>query len=249
MPITFIALGIEPNGFDSSVASFAENISFNHAGLDLVDDGGRRSQIRNGFAHFSGEPAERTPGQVSINERRRFVILDGQPGPNQWEVLYIANDFSRRDTESVRAIIDAVSPSGDGGNSTPAPDLSMLDSDDDGLNDAFELSHGLDPEDASDRDGDADGDGLSNIQEFLAGTSPSDPESRLTITDVRASDAEIGLRWESVPGVTYQVEAAENLDAEVWDIAMNVVAEGERAEAVLDRDSRQFFRVRVVDPD
>jgi pectate lyase len=47
-----------------------------------------------------------------------------------------------------------------------------VDSDGDGLPDAWETTHGLDPRDASDGAKDADGDGYTNLEEFLNGTNP-----------------------------------------------------------------------------
>ena len=52
--------------------------------------------------------------------------------------------------------------------------------------------------------GDSDGDGMTNLQEFLAGTNPTDAASRLTATLSRPSAAApFTLAWPSVPGKTY----------------------------------------------
>ncbi|MDD2762467.1 MAG: Ig-like domain-containing protein [Opitutaceae bacterium] len=48
----------------------------------------------------------------------------------------------------------------------------FADADQDGLDDAWESAHGLDPA-VNDRDGDLDGDGLSNLREWLLGTQPN----------------------------------------------------------------------------
>ena len=51
------------------------------------------------------------------------------------------------------------------------------DADRDGMNDAWELEHGLNPNDPSDAQADADADGFKNIEEFVGKTDPNDPES------------------------------------------------------------------------
>ncbi len=106
-------MSIEPTGFDSSVQSFASNIGFDLSGLDLTVEGDNRTNIRNGFAHYSGEDPSRTPGQVSTSNRRRFAILDGRT------LLYSNNNFFSGDTAEVMAAIDSVTTSGPVG---PNPD-------------------------------------------------------------------------------------------------------------------------------
>ena len=54
--------------------------------------------------------------------------------------------------------------------SEPAP----VDSDSDGMPDAWEKTRGLRPTDASDAAKDRDGDGYTNIEEFLNGTDPNE---------------------------------------------------------------------------
>jgi len=48
-----------------------------------------------------------------------------------------------------------------------------LDSDDDGIPDAWETSYGLNPNDPSDANEDLDGDGFTNLQEYQNGTDPN----------------------------------------------------------------------------
>ncbi|MXZ00874.1 polysaccharide lyase, partial [Candidatus Poribacteria bacterium] len=52
----------------------------------------------------------------------------------------------------------------------PAP----LDSDSDGMPDAWEKQYRFDPQDASNAAKDEDGDGYTNIEEYLNGTDPTE---------------------------------------------------------------------------
>jgi len=53
----------------------------------------------------------------------------------------------------------------------------VLDADGDGLPDAWENLHGLNPKDPADAEADADGDGFTNLEEFQAKTDPKDRAS------------------------------------------------------------------------
>ncbi len=71
-----------------------------------------------------------------------------------------------------------------------APDNPVFaDTDRDGMDDAWELAHGLDSQ-RDDRKGDLDGDGVPNIREFLLGT---DPRSADSDGDSLADGAELEL--------------------------------------------------------
>ncbi len=52
----------------------------------------------------------------------------------------------------------------------------FVDADKDGMDDAWEVAHGLNPA-LNDRNGDLDGDGLTNIQEYLRGTNPNSADT------------------------------------------------------------------------
>ncbi len=60
---------------------------------------------------------------------------------------------------------------------TLVPIPSGGDTDSDGMPDAWESAHGLNPNAAADAQQDADGDSLSNVNEFRAGTSPMESDS------------------------------------------------------------------------
>src|SRR5438034_3135854 len=62
---------------------------------------------------------------------------------------------------------------------------------------------------------DSDGDGASNLQEFLAGTDPTDPNSVLRVQLVSTAQG-AQLRWNSQPGFIYQVQVSQTLGAASW---------------------------------
>ncbi|MBP7149409.1 MAG: hypothetical protein KBD01_17905 [Acidobacteria bacterium] len=67
---------------------------------------------------------------------------------------------------------DGCGPWPDLSGGTPAPD-----GDHDGMPDAWETSHGLDPASGGDGPLDADGDGYTNVEEYLNGTGPRDADN------------------------------------------------------------------------
>ena len=60
---------------------------------------------------------------------------------------------------------------------TQVTSIAGVDSDKDGLSDAYETSNGLNSDDPSDGSADKDGDGLSNLDEMIAGTDVSNADS------------------------------------------------------------------------
>ena len=53
---------------------------------------------------------------------------------------------------------------------------------------------------------DPDGDGMTNYQEYLAGTNPLDPQSKLTLYEVRPDPrGGLSISWQTVPGQSYAV--------------------------------------------
>ncbi|MDP1580669.1 MAG: hypothetical protein Q8M02_10340 [Candidatus Didemnitutus sp.] len=101
-------------------------------------------------------------------------------------------------------------------------DLTLgIDSDGDGIPDAWEQSQlfaaGIMPGpngwDLSqiDRNGDFDGDGVSNWAEYIAGTFATDPTDYLSLRIVEKSSAVVRLRFFSIFGKVYSLEASTDL--------------------------------------
>jgi hypothetical protein len=98
------------------------------------------------------------------------------------------------------------------------------DRDGDGLPDAYEIAHRLNPDNAADAQADPDEDGMSNAEEYLAGTEPQDPFSHLKLDAVSVSGGGTLLEFGAASNKTYSVQYREQLDASPWLVLTNFPA-------------------------
>ncbi len=128
---------------------------------------------------------------------------------------------------------------------TPGPQ-GILDSDGDGMPDAWELEHGLKPY-FNDALEDEDGDGLSNRDEYLAGTLPDDNTSSLRLEVTYSNPLE--LSFAAAEDRAYIVEYRDGLGGGDWT-ALQVITPQSTAHDVQITDdpqnSMRFYRVRMV---
>lgn len=99
-------------------------------------------------------------------------------------------------------------------------DLSTGDADGDGLPDVWELRWLGDMD--SDGTGDRDGDGASDWEEFIAGTDPLDPNSRLELLVPNVLTEP--LRWTSVAGRRYAVLRSDRVEGPYQVLASGIEA-------------------------
>ncbi len=101
------------------------------------------------------------------------------------------------------------------------------DQDHDGMPDAWERAHGLDPHDPTDAQVDSDGDGLANLQEYQAGTDPQDPTSRLGWQSIRLNPeaGTVVLRFLAAPGRSYTILWADQVEGP-WTKLVDVPPQG-----------------------
>lgn len=146
----------------------------------------------------------------------------------------------------------------------PAQPLDSGDADGDGLINSWEKALGIDDRPT----GDYDGDGMGDYQELQAGTAPDDPDSRLAFRDIRietgagpagangTATGAMRIRWQAVPGKSYQLQHAAFLEGEqdFRDIGGVVTAgageyEVEQAVALSQEETVGAFRVKLVMPE
>jgi hypothetical protein len=100
--------------------------------------------------------------------------------------------------------------------------VAVTDTDEDGIPDEWENRYGLLSGDPSDADDDDDDDGYSNYEEYLAGTSPTNDNSALTVMPSLAAN-NMRLQWPVADaGRIYDVYRCTNL----MDGAFDLVGEG-----------------------
>lgn len=145
---------IAGNVYDGNAALTADNTRF----LRPVEIGGQR-QMRTVAEPFAAAPVKTAPAAEALD-----LVLAG-----------VGASKPKRDAVDARLVEDARRRTGRIINSQAEvgswPELKSAaapaDSDDDGMPDAWEAAHGLNPRDGTDGSADRDGDGYTNVEEYL----------------------------------------------------------------------------------
>ena len=94
---------------------------------------------------------------------------------------------------------------------------------------------------------DPDADGVPNLEEFLAGTNPTDAFSHLQLLRSEWRTGGLALRWLSAPGKTYVIESCLELDGNWNVIASDILGDGNLQEYIDANvtNRAQFYRIRL----
>ncbi|MGL5019025.1 MAG: hypothetical protein ACRDBP_12890, partial [Luteolibacter sp.] len=131
--------------------------------------------------------------------------------------------------------------------------LKIVDTDRDGLPDWWESETLANLTQTATADG--DGDGFTNLDEFLAGTHPTDPASQLAFSSIATASDGAGkhfvLTFPSMEDRNYRIEWSGTLQAGSWrDLGEPVTGTGEilnvRDLSALDNAESRFYRMSVL---
>ncbi len=188
-----VGISVNPQNNDLAVSCGAGNNEDNYIFIYSAE-----GNLKTSFAKYATSP---TPGRnvrfqgIAFDSNQNVFVADSFLGWIQAlnldgaHVAYIGNFGGGRDSMRFPSDV-AVDKFGrmlvaDSGNGridiyefvTSVPVSCSGDGDCDGMPDSWELIYGLNPSDPSDYLLDIDGDGLTNLEEFLAGTDPTNRDS------------------------------------------------------------------------
>jgi alpha-glucosidase len=109
----------------------------------------------------------------------------------------------------------------------------FLDTDGDGMSDAYEQSYFNDPTLALPNN-DTDGDSATDLQEFLAGTNPTSGASLLKILSIMPVGQQMGITFSSVSGKQYVLEYKDTLMTAGWTQLGSVIKASAATTSVTD---------------
>jgi hypothetical protein len=213
--------------FRSLATDLVEEESDHAAGIYLHDrESGRTTRL----APDEAGPFNTRPTSLPLISSNGATIVFHSFSPS-----VVTGDFNR--TGDVFAFL---SPS----------ETAVADSDDDGLNDEWELHYFGNLE--QDGDDDFDGDGMSNLAEFIAGTDPTQASSVLRfLTANREGDGTVTLSWSAVAGRRYHVEFKNDLAESHWSVLPEtpvIESIARQTDTGAAQYRQRFYRIAVAYP-
>ncbi len=128
----------------------------------------------------------------------------------------------------------------------------LEDTDSDSLSDDWELRY-FGSTGITDGHADPDGDGHTDLEEFRAGTDPTNPLSKLSLRSITLDDTNVLIGWQTTGGRTNIVQAASSLTGVFTDLSPPLVipGSGDALASYLDNGGDtnspvRFYRIRTA---
>lgn len=124
----------------------------------------------------------------------------------------------------------------------------FADTDTDQLNDAWEQQYfsGL----ARTGTADFDNDGMSDLDEYRAGTDPTDAQSLLKTTLVKEGGGHYSVEWPTAPGKRYLLQYKDDLNSPTWTNLFDPFIATSSQSSFFDESSnassKRFYRLLIV---
>jgi hypothetical protein len=219
----FLLAGTAPAGTVAVRLQVLHSGSAGIAGSVWWDELVATTNVDNTIARYTFTNAAAIPPSCDENIRLNLWLVNGNPPSNG---------------QTAEAIFDSVTFFGD-------------DTDGDGIPDAWEIAHGLNPTNSSDAARDDDGDGFSNLQEYLAGTDPANPASSLHVTSSVITGHDVQVSFASVLDKNYLLESSASFSPTNWMIITQNVAGTGGTISLADPGGAtnvpsRFYRVRLM---
>jgi sialate O-acetylesterase len=231
--------------------SFTEGITFTFPAGTTIDPGAFFILVRNPAPFAARFPACTPQGTFTdkLNDGGEILTLS-QGADVVLSFAYDDNDPWRTEPDGSGHSLQRTDPAAPGYDvltwtaalPTPCADLSLADSDSDGMADYWEPLHGF-TVGTADGSSDADSDGATNAGEFIAGTDPLDGGSRMALQIIPAPAGQTGFEFQALAGKTYTVQTSADLQS--WQTFQQVPAGPvTRIEQIVDTIStaRKFYR-------
>lgn len=203
---TVVVTGELPDSFALDYPEMSPDLIFGPFTGNLNNGGERLVLLR---PDFPLEPPDPDAGFVPFIIVEEITYDDESPWPS-----------NGAEGELVRISIEAygnVASNWRSGKDAGAED--RLDSDGDGMWDAWEIQFQLDPFAAGDAPLDGDRDGVTNLGEFLSGTDPGDSDSFFHVTSIESaeSDNQVTITIQRQAGIEYELIEQTRSVSEVLD--------------------------------
>ncbi len=231
--------------------AFTSGITYTFPPNTSIPAGAIRVLVRN-TAAFSSRFPGCTPAGVYTDKLSNGgeTITLSQAGAVVWSITYDDTAPWRTEADGSGPSLQRPDPAAPGydvitwtaASPGPCADLPLTDTDGDGLPDFYEPLFGF-TTGTADGAADSDNDGATNLEEYLAGTDPHDPSSRLVLLTIPSPAGQTGFEFTALAGKAYTVQTSPDLQS--WQTLQQVPASSvTRIEQVFDATppSRKFYR-------